>query len=374
MSIVITSHKKDEGREKILFKSKISSLHFARKKLTDKQKAKFYADLHLLLSSGLDINTVLEIIISQTENKTERIAFTGVHNLVVKGHTIADAVKRFDLGSDYDYYALKIGEESGKMNAVLKEIENFYSRKIQQRRQISSALTYPVLVLFTAIIAVAFMLSVIVPMFKEIFQRFHGDLPLLTRQIISLSNWFKHHYILVLLVIISLVFLAHYLKRFSKYREILHNLSLHLPLFGNVIRNVQYARFSHTMELLSGAHIPLVHSLNMVSKMIQFIPLKRAIQKTARDVADGQPLNISLENTAFFDKKFTSLIKASEEVNQLEYAFRKLNMQYNQEVDYKLGILGNLLEPLLIIIVGALVAVILIAMYLPLFQLGTSVY
>ena len=374
MSIVITSHKKTKVRESSLFNTQVSSLFNIRKKLTDKQKARFYADMHMLLSSGLDINTILEIIISQTDNKNENKAFTGVRDVVVKGNSIAEAVREFGLGSDYEYYALKIGEESGKMNDVLKEIEKYYTRKIQQRRQISGAITYPVLVLTTAVMAVVFMLSVIVPMFKEIFQRFHGNLPLLTRNIINLSNWFKHHYILVFAVIIITGISLHYLKRLGKYREIMHNLSLRLPLFGNVIRNVQYARFSHTMALLSGAHIPLVNSLNLVSKMIQFIPLKRAIQFTLREVTEGKSLNISLERTGFFDKKFTSFIKASEEVNQLEYAFKKLNDQYNQEIDYKLNILGDLLEPILIVIVGALVAVILIAMYLPLFQLGTSIY
>jgi type IV pilus assembly protein PilC len=128
------------------------------------------------------------------------------------------------------------------------------------------------------------------------------------------------------------------------------------------------------MSLLTAAKSPLVQSLEMVSDMITFIPLKESVNGIGENISMGKTLHASVEQTGFFDRKFTSLIKAGEEVNKLDYSFNQLNEQYNQEIDHKLSILASLMEPLLILLVGGIVAVILIAMYLPLFQIGSSIY
>jgi type IV pilus assembly protein PilC len=269
---------------------------------------------------------------------------------------------------------LKIGEESGKLSEVLSEIKKYYERKQKQRRQVSGALTYPILVLFTANLAVGFMLSVIVPMFEEVFQRFQGSLPPLTQRIIDLSDWMKQHGWLFLTGILALVLILRSLAKLNWYKGITHRMVLKIPVIGSLVKSIQTARFCHIMALLTSAHSPLVQSLNMIAKMIAFIPLKQAIISTSNMVTEGNSLNESMEASEFFDKKFTSLIKAAELVNQLDYAFEKLNIQYNEEIDHKLIIMEKLIEPLLIIMVGGLVAIILIAMYLPLFQLGSSIY
>jgi type IV pilus assembly protein PilC len=352
----------------------IRGLYKTSNQFKDKQKLRFYSDLHLLLSSGLDLKSSLDILVSQSENIREKRACENILNDIISGYSIADSIRKQNVGNDYEFYAIQIGEESGKIIEVLSEIVQFYKRKIQQKRQITGALTYPLLVLITALIAVIFMLNVIVPMFEEVFQRFDGSLPPITQKIINISDSLKGNLFLYMGVIVLIIFLWNFLNKYSRFRRICHIIYLKIPVFGSLIKKIHYSRFSHTMALLTGAHSPLVHSLSMVEKMIFFIPLKESIKRVGLDITEGNSLYQSLENSGFFEKKFTSLIKASEEVNRLEYAFKQLNNQYNEEIDYKLGILGNLIEPILIIFVGGLVAIILIAMYLPLFQLGTSIY
>lgn len=347
---------------------------FKRKRLKDKQKARLYIDLHLLLSSGLDINTSFDILISQTSGDWEKKQYQSVQQDIISGSSLADAMKRNSLAGSYEYYSLKIGEESGKIEEVLSEIKRYYERKIKQKRQVSSALTYPVLVLLTAVIAVGFMLNVIVPMFEEVFNRFQGNLPTLTQRIIDISDWMKQYFWFLILVIASAGVAFRLLWKKSKFRKFWHMILLKIPLFGRLIKDIESARFCHIMALLTAAKSPLVQSLHMVSDMISFIPLKESVNSIAEGISTGRALHDCVNQSGFFDKKFTSLIKAGEEVNKLEYSFNQLNDQYNQEIDHKLSILASLMEPLLILLVGGIVAVILIAMYLPLFQIGSSIY
>ncbi len=372
MSISVTYQKKQTAKSS---KSGPRNFHLFKKKgIRDKQKARLYADLHLLLSSGLDIKTVFDILISQSSGEMEKNRFQSVQRDIIAGSSLADAMSSEKLAGSYEYFSLKIGEESGKINDVLSEIKRYYERKIKQRRQVSSALTYPVLVLVTAIIAVGFMLNVIVPMFEEVFKRFQGNLPLLTQRIIDLSEWMKEYGWLIVLVLGGTGISINLVRKRTWFRKALHQILLKIPVFGKLIKDIESARFCHIMALLTSARSPLVQSLDMVTEMIQFIPLKSAVALTSDGISKGNSFFESLESSGFFDKKFTSLIKAAEQVNRLEYAFDQLNDQYNQEIDHKLTILSSLMEPILVILVGGIVAVILIAMYLPLFQIGTSIY
>jgi len=269
---------------------------------------------------------------------------------------------------------LQFGENTGKTNEVLKEIKLFYDRKIKQQRQVKSVLTYPLLVLFTAIGAVSFMLSVIVPMFEEVFQRFQGNLPPLTKKIIDLSAWIKSNFIIILIFLVLVIMVVRKIRHHPVFKSLADKIVLKIPIIGRVVYIIQCARFCHSMALMTGAHSPLVQSLNLTEKMIGFTPLRKAISDVGKNITLGSSLHVSFETSRFFEKKFTALIKAAEEVNKLEYAFNQLLTQYNEEAEYKLGIMGNFLEPLLIILVGGLVAVILVAMYLPLFQIGTTIY
>jgi len=344
------------------------------KRLKDKQKARLFADLHLLLSSGLDINTSFEILVSQSTGTWEKQQLDGVKQEIISGASLADAMYKMKLAGSYEYHSLKIGEESGKIEGVLNEIKRYYERKIKQKRQVSSALTYPVLVLFTAVVAVGFMLNVIVPMFEEVFNRFQGNLPALTQKIIDMSDWMKQYGWILALLLFGVGISLRVLRKQPRFLKIWQLGLLRIPLFGKLIKDIESARFCHIMSLLTAAKSPLVQSLEMVSEMITFIPLKESITNIGEDISTGKSLHASVEETGFFDRKFTSLIKAGEEVNKLDYSFNQLNDQYNQEIDHKLSILASLMEPLLILLVGGIVAVILIAMYLPLFQIGSSIY
>lgn len=338
----------------------------------DRQKERFYSELQTLLTAGVDIRTALELLENEAEKKDERELFAKIRNAVISGSTLPDAVKSTGKFSDYEFFSMRIGEESGRMTAVLRDLADYYTKKIRQRRRVRSALTYPSVVVSVAIGAVWFMLHFVVPMFTDMLRRFNTDLPALTKGIISLSNSIGTYGPYILIVLLTAGIVVYTQRKQLWYRRASSSLSLRLPYIGNIARKVYLERFAHAMHLLLTAKTPLVNALELVQKMVGFYPVEHALGIVQQDVMRGMPLHDSLAKFPVFTKRFISLIRVAEEVNQLEQMFDRLSKQYTEEIDHDTGVLGSVIEPVMIIFLGLAVALILVAMYLPMFQLSSS--
>jgi len=343
-------------------------------KRSNKKKEAFYSELSVLLASGMDIKSSLEIIAEQQKKEKDQQFYENILNEVVKGRTLSEALQDTGTISLYEYHSLRIGEESGRIKEILADLTNYFNKKIQQRKKITGIITYPVLVLVTAVLAVAFMLTFIVPMFTDVFNRFGGELPGLTKTIIKLSDFFSDYFWLFLLVVGILITFLILVRKHPLYRRISSALLLKMPFIGKVAVKIYLNRFCHTMALLTASKTPLLRSVQLVKQMIGSYTFEKALTDIESDILHGKSLHVSMSRFSVFDKKTTSLVRVGEEINRLDEIFQKLSNQYSEELDYQMGMLSNLLEPIMILLVGLLVAVILIAMYLPLFQLSTSFY
>ena len=344
------------------------------KEMKDKKKESFYSELTILLSSGIDIRTALDIIVDEQKTEADRSIFQSIKSDIVGGLGMADAINKSGRFSAYEFYSLRIGEESGRLRDVMADLSVFFSKKIKQRRQLISALTYPTLIVVTALVAVIFMLNFIVPMFVDVFKRFNGEMPALTKNIIALSVFFKAYIGYILLGINLLIAFLYSVRKTESFRAKSSIILLKLPIFGKIIRKIYLTRFCQSMALLLGTKTPMLRSLGLVKRMIGFYSFEKAIDVMESDIMHGKLLHQSMQQFDLFDTRIISLVRVAEEVNQLEVIFSKLNNQYNEELEHQIGMLRSLLEPAMIIIVGGLVSVILISMYLPLFQLSSSIY
>jgi type IV pilus assembly protein PilC len=329
----------------------------------------FYFELHVLLNAGVDIRTALELIASEQKNKNVKKLFLRISDLVVSGKSLSEAMQELKEFSNYEFYSVQIGEESGKLNVVLQELANFYKSKLKLKRQLLSALTYPSVILITSFSAVFFMLNFIVPMFSDIFKRFGSKLPWITQQIVYFSNGIRtHSWWIILLLLISVYIL--YLQRdkiwFKKFST---KLLLRTPIFGSIILKIYLARFSNSMALLISAKVPILRAIQLVHQMIKFYPIENSLAQIEREVLQGKPLHSAMQVFTIYPAKMISLIKVAEEVNQLDHFFVQIAEQYTQEVEHQSSIISSLLEPIILIVLGAIVGIILIAMYLPLFQM-----
>ncbi|TRW21070.1 type II secretion system F family protein [Flavobacterium zepuense] len=339
----------------------------------NKKKQSFYLELGVLLKAGITIKEALTLIVESFKKQADKELFETVLQQVVNGKPFSDALFTSKQFSEYEYHSLKIGEETGTTARVCQELGVFFERKNEQRRIVIAALTYPGIVFSTAILVVFFMLSYVVPMFEGIFKQNQMELPALTRIIMKMSTITQSYGVMIFIVIIGLFFASRFLKDNHIYRKTLHYSMLKVPILGPFTAKVYLAQFTQAVTLLTSSKVPILNSIQMVRQMIQFVPLQDDLQKVEEDILKGSSLSESLKLTRLFDRRIISLVKVAEETNQTEYVFNQLNEQYNQEVIQQSKVMSTVLEPLIILFIGGIVAVLLVAMYLPMFQLSSAI-
>lgn len=347
-------------------------ISFGSKQVPDKKKESLYVELSTLLLSGIDLRTALELILVDQEQAKDKVLFEGVRGRILSGLALSEALKETGKFSDYEFYSIRIGEETGRLGEVLTDLAKYYKSKIQQRRKIVSAVTYPAIVLLSSMGAVFFMIKFVVPMFADVFLRFGGKLPWITAAIISFSGWFDRYFGWLLLLIVAITVLYFLKRRTEWFRRISSGLLLKIPVVGDIVRKIYLARFANTMRLLVSTDTPLLRSIALVRQMISYYPIESSLLKVEEDILQGESLHRSLAVFPFYPAKMIQLIKVGEEVNRMDYFFEKIASQYTEEVEYRTNTISSLLEPLIIIFLGLVVGVILIAMYLPMFQMSNS--
>jgi len=372
MGIKIASNKKEVSDKKTskiddILKKEINIFGAA---FNSKKKEQFYTELGVLLTSGVRLKDALLLVASSQKKKEDASFFEGLSNQIIAGDAFSNILKNDSKFTIYESHSVRIGEESGSLEKVCNSLAEFYTRKNEQRRNITSALTYPIIVLATALLAVIFMLRFIVPMFKDVFSQNNVRLPAITEAVIGFSEWFGTYGWGILIVIAIFIFAQKFLNKKQSYRNLKDRFLLKIPIIGSFIKTSSIARFTQAVSLLVSSKVSIPQSIHLAKEMIVFTPLKRSLDNVERQIQKGDSLSKSLESQSFFEPKMIALVKVAEETNQTEFVFSKLNEQYNAEVLRKSKALSTLLEPIIILIVGILVAVILVAMYLPMFELG----
>jgi type IV pilus assembly protein PilC len=339
----------------------------------NKKKQAFYQELAVLLKAGITFKEGLTLIVESLKKEADKELIQNILNDVVNGKPFSEALLASKSFSEYEYYSIQIGEETGTTSKVCIELGTFFERKNEQKRIIIAALTYPSIVMTTAIIVVVFMLSYVVPMFQDIFRQNNVELPMLTKIIVKLSGAVKMYGFYSFLLLAGLFITGRTFKDNLQYRKALHYFVLKIPIFGTFISKVYLAQFTQAVALLTTAKVPLLNSIQMVKKMIRFVPLQEALDKVEQSILKGNSLSSSLKENPLFDNRIISLVKVAEETNQTEYVFKQLSEQFNQEVVQQSKTMTTVLEPIIILFVGVLVAVLLVAMYLPMFQLSSAI-
>jgi type IV pilus assembly protein PilC len=347
-------------------------ISFGSKELSDKRKEYLYLELGSLLQAGINLKSSLELITADQTKEKDKKLFVAVQQNVLNGSTLSLALKESGQFSLYEVFSLQIGEETGKIIEVLTDLAKYYQNKIKQRRKIVSALTYPCIVMASSLGAVFFMLKFIVPMFGDVFRRFGGRLPWITEKIINISkaledNFYKGLTLTLLIAVTLLVF-----RNNIEFKKAVSKLVLRIPVVGNLVQKIYLARFCNSMRLLINAKLPLLKAIALIRQMINYYPVESALLIIEDDIMKGKTLHQSMQKFGIFPSKMIQLVKVGEETNQLDYFFAKISEQYIDEVEYKTSTLSSAMEPLIIIFLGFIVGIILISMYLPLFQMSNS--
>ena len=359
-------------------KENVDNLSFLKKEIklfnnafSNKIKEDFYTELSVLLKAGISLKDALELIQNSQKKAQNKEIIVKISHDIVSGQSLSDALKTHRYFTNYEYHSIKIGEEAGTLAQVIEQLGSFFARKNEQRRNLISALTYPIIILSTAVIVVVFMLQYVVPMFQDIFKQQGVELPTITKVIIRVSEFMQDYGMLMFFILIAIIASKSLLNKKKRFKQFKDTLILKLPFIGNFVKTVYLSQFTQAVSLLTASKVPVVNSIQLVKQMIDFYPLQHALEIVEQHILKGESLSKSLSHHKLFDDKMIALVKVAEETNQTECIFRSLNMQYNTQVQQQSKMLSTIMEPFIILIVGVLVGVILIAMYLPMFKLSS---
>jgi type IV pilus assembly protein PilC len=368
-----SSNPKPKVKEESAFWSAMNKdISFGGKKFNDKKKEQFYTDMSLLLQAGLDLNNALRLLDEENAKVKGINIFAILLADVLTGKPLSKSMEESGKFSNYEYQSIKIGEETGRLPIILTELKNHYEKKNALRQQFIGMITYPIIVIFIAFGVLIFLMNYVVPMFMSFLTQVNAELPWVTQFVLDMSEfvgaWYKPF-----LIFIVLIFLVVYFQKDQLwFKKISSSILLRLPLFGKMSQRIYLSRFSQAMTLLTSSRVPLTEALEMTKNMVDFYPLEVSITNVQKAVMKGVTLHKAMAEEKIFESRMVSLIRVGEEVNKLDEVFSKVSEQYSDNVESQTKVLKSVIEPLLLIIVGSVVALVALAMILPIFKMSSS--
>jgi type IV pilus assembly protein PilC len=345
-----------------------------RKKVKAKDLSVFTRQFSVMIDAGLPLVQCLEILAQQQDNKYFQQILLQVRQDVEEGSTLAAAMARHPRVFDQLYANMvEAGETGGILDLILQRLSTFIEKIVKLKRDIISAMIYPVAVILLAVVAVAVIMIVVIPQFQQIFLGLLGpgeQLPLPTRIVVGISDFLAGWGGLVILatIISTAVAVRFYYKTPGGHKNI-DRLLLKIPILGDIMRKISVARFSRTLSTLLSSGVPILQSLDITAKTSGNVIIEEAITKVRAGVERGESFVDPLKATEVFPHMVAQMIGIGEQTGALDAMLGKIADFYEQEVDAAIANLLTLIEPVLIAFLGVTIGSIVIAMYLPLFTL-----
>ncbi len=337
-----------------------------------KDIAVFTRQLATMLYSGIPLVQAFGIIGQAAENPRMKKLINDVKNDVESGSTLAEALDKHHLYFDDLYVNLvEAGESAGVLDQVLDSIANYKERIETIKGKIKKALFYPAAVITVAIGVTALLLVLVIPQYEQVFQNFGADLPAFTRLVISMSEFMQAQGLLLLVAFIGgIVGIIQLRKRNQKFAHFMDRMSLKLPVIGMVLEKSALARFASTLSTTFAAGVPLVEALKTVAGATGNVVFEDATLQIREDDATGHSLQLAMQQTGLFPPMMIQMTAIGEEAGSLDAMLDKVANFYEEEVNNTVDALSSLLEPVIIVFVGVIVGGLVVAMYLPIFQMA----
>ena len=326
-----------------------------------------------MVNSGLSMLRCLYVLEEQTPNKKFAAVITAVRADVEAGISLSDALEKHPKVFSRLYVSMvRAGELGGILDEVLNRVATQLEKEDQIRRAVKSAMVYPILIGSFAIIVLIGMVLFLIPIFAGMYKDL-GDakLPLLTRIMMSVSEVFRSWWgLVVLAVIIGLVYLIRRLKRTDRGQHVWDRFKLHVPMgIGEIVRKLAIARFARTLGTLITSGVPILQAIEITGQAAGNVVIEDAMQEVQMSVKEGQSITAPLAKEKIFPAMVTQMISVGEETGSLDAMLGKIADFYEDEVNASVKSLTSILEPIMMLFVGALVGVVVISMYLPIFNM-----
>ena len=346
-------------------------------KLSDLDIMMFSKKLETMMKADLPIMDSIQLARRQA-NKPGMIKLTNsIIEDLNQGRAFSTSLEKFPKYFDDSYVNMvKAGESSGTLALFLNKIVNLVEKKLKIIKDIKGALTYPIILLSVAILVTTVMLIKVVPVFEEIYGGLGVELPAATQKVIAMSNFISNPaqggllFLTIVSTILTLVFLN---KKVYSVKKFFHGLSLKIPAFGPLVIKSIYAKLAMVLSNLLNAGVPIIQALDISSRVTNNILIREAIKRIQEEILTGKNLSELFAGEKIFPIEFSEFMKVGERTGSVDEMFNSLATYYEAEVDNAVGALKQFIEPVMIVLIGALIAGLLLTLYQPIFNMGSVV-
>lgn len=343
-----------------------------RRSLSNKELTLITRQLATLFNAGLPIAEVLNAVAEQTTNPQAKSILLSVKTKVLEGHSLASALREHPQSFSSLYCSIVAsGEKSGSLAPVLERLADYTEQQFKLKQKIIHALIYPGALICVSLGIVIFLLEYVVPKMVSVYSHMNQTLPSLTRILIAASNNIKSFGLyLLLLLIMGIWGLRRALNKNPEWRETFHRFLLRLPFLGSSIKTINTARYARTLAMLSSAGVPILEGMTAAAHLVSNIPIRKGVEEATKHVREGAAIHLALKQTTFFSPMSIHLIASGEASGQLEALLERTALQQEDEISRLIDTLLTLFEPALILMMGAIVLFIVLAVLLPIFELN----
>lgn len=327
-----------------------------------------------MIDAGLPLVQCLDILASQQEHPVFKKSLMRIKESVESGKTFADSLREFpNLFDELYCNMVAAGEVGGILDTILNRLATAMEKAMKLKKQIKGAMVYPIAVLSVAVLVIIFLMVKVIPVFAGLFTSFGNELPAPTRVVMDISYWFQENVLYIFATITAVIVGFKAMRANQKGREISDEVFLHMPIFGDLIRKVAVARFTRTLSTMMSSGVPIMEALEIVAKTAGHETVKKEILRARQAISEGKSLTEPLEEGNVFPSMVTQMINVGESTGAMDAMLAKIADFYDEEVDSAVEAMTSLLEPIIIVFLGGSIGGILIAMYLPIFDIAGNI-
>jgi general secretion pathway protein F len=343
-------------------------------RITPQDLALMTRQLATLVGAGLPLVECLGALVEQVDSPKQKKILSQVRERVVEGGNLADAMKAHPaVFNDLYVNMVRAGEASGALDLVLVRLAEYTERSAALRAKVRSALTYPVFMGVASMAILFFLLSYVVPKVTRIFEETHAQLPAVTLVLLAISGFLSNYWWLIVALVLITVVAVRVSTRTPAGRLRFDRITLRIPYFGKVLKKVALARFARTLSTLLLGGIPLLQALDIVKHVVSNLVLSNAIEDGRNSIREGHSVADPLKKSGLFPPLLIHMIAVGEKSGELESMLARAADAYDSEVEASVSALSSIMEPMLVIFMGAVVLFIVMAILLPIFELNQLV-
>jgi len=349
-------------------------LPFLKESVKEKDVVVFSRIFSTMINAGLPLIQCLELLASQEQNKTFAGIIRAIKEDIEGGSTLTDALKKYPKIFDELFVNLvAAGEAGGILDVILSRLSAYMEKAMKLKSKVKGAMTYPASVLVISIGVVAVLLLKVIPVFQKMFEGMGGTLPAPTQFLVNASKFAQNYFYVFIIIIVAVIFAYKRFVATEKGRYAVDSMALKAPVFGQLIRKVAVSKFTRTMSTMMSSGVPILEALNIVSKTAGNVIIENALIQTRKSISEGKTIAEPLMETDIFPPMVVQMIAVGEATGALDTMLAKIADFYDDEVDAAVEALTSLLEPFMMVFLGGVVGGMIIAMYLPIFQMASVV-